>query len=61
MKFAKKSLGQNFLIDNNIIKKILNLTEIKDRDIIEIGPGQGALTNEILKKKTEIFNCYRKR
>ena len=53
MKFAKKSLGQNFLIDNNIIKKILNLTEIKDRDIIEIGPGQGALTNEILKKKTE--------
>jgi 16S rRNA (adenine1518-N6/adenine1519-N6)-dimethyltransferase len=51
MKFAKKSLGQNFLIDNNIIKKILNLTEIKDRDIIEIGPGQGALTNEILKKK----------
>ena len=36
MRFAKKSLGQNFLIDKNIIKKILNLTEIKNNDIIEI-------------------------
>ena len=51
MKLAKKSLGQNFLIDNNIIKKIINSASIKGRDIIEIGPGTGALTNEILKKK----------
>ena len=50
MKFTKKSLNQNFLIDNNIIKKITNLTKIKNRNIIEIGPGEGALTNEILKK-----------
>ena len=50
MRFAKKSLGQNFLIDKNIIRKILNLTEIKNNDIIEIGPGKGALTDEILKK-----------
>ena len=50
MKFAKKSLGQNFLIDKNIIKKIINLADIKNRNIIEIGPGKGALTEEILKK-----------
>ena len=48
---SKKSLGQNFLIDKNIIDKILNLTKIKGRDIIEIGPGKGALTEEILKRK----------
>ena len=50
MKFSKKSLGQNFLIDQNI-KKIIHLTEIKNRNIIEIGPGKGALTDEIIKKK----------
>ena len=31
MRFAKKSLGQNFLIDKNIIKKIINLTEVKKK------------------------------
>ena len=50
MNYAKKSLGQNFLIDQNIINKIINLTKIKSRDIIEIGPGEGALTEEILKR-----------
>ena len=39
----KKSLGQNFLIDKNIIKKIINLVKIKNKNIIEIGPGEGAL------------------
>ena len=39
MMFAKKSLGQNFLIDKNIIRKIINLVKIKDKIIIEIGPG----------------------
>ena len=53
MKFAKKSLGQNFLIDKNIIKKIVNLSKIKNKNIIEIGPGRGALTEEILKRKPE--------
>ena len=47
---AKKSLGQNFLIDKNIIKKIINITQIKDKHVMEIGPGHGALTDEILKK-----------
>ena len=51
MTFAKKSLGQNFLIDKNIINKILNLLTVKERNIIEIGPGKGALTDEILKRK----------
>ncbi len=51
MNFSKKSLGQNFLSDQNIIKKIINLTDIRNKNIIEIGPGKGALTNEILSKK----------
>ena len=48
---AKKSLGQNFLIDQNIIHKIINIIDIKDKNILEIGPGTGNLTLEILKKK----------
>ena len=50
MNLPKKSLGQNFLIDKNVINKILNLLTIKGRNIIEIGPGKGALTNEILRR-----------
>ncbi len=48
---AKKSLGQNFLIDKNILEKITNLTIIKDKTVLEIGPGTGNLTSFILKKK----------
>ncbi len=48
---AKKSLGQNFLIDKNIINKIINTIEITNNNIIEIGPGLGALTERILDKK----------
>ena len=51
MQFLKKSLGQNFLIDKNVIKKIINSVQIKNKNIIEIGPGKGALTKEILKKE----------
>ena len=51
MKYFKKSLVQNFLFDKNIIKKIINLTNVKNRNVIEIGPGKGALTDEILKEK----------
>ena len=50
MSFAKKSLGQNYLIDKNIIKKIINSVKIKNNHIVEIGPGKGALTREIIKK-----------
>ena len=51
---AKKSLGQNFLHDENFIKKLSSLI-ITDKNslIIEIGPGKGALTKELTKKKIE--------
>ncbi len=51
MNFAKKSLGQNFLSDLNIIKKIVNLTNINNHDVVEIGPGHGAVTDQILANK----------
>ena len=46
---AKKSLGQNFLTDRNVLEKIVNVTSIKDKTILEIGPGTGNLTSFILK------------
>ena len=57
---AKKSLGQNFLIDKNIINKILSLTKIKDKNIVEIGPGKGALTDEIIKKNLKHYLLLKK-
>ena len=55
---AKKSLGQNFLFDKNILRIVTECAEIKDKEILEVGPGTGNLTNEIIKKKTKkiIFN-----
>ena len=47
---AKKSLGQNFLIDKNIIDKIVNTVSITDNEVLEVGPGTGNLTKQILKK-----------
>ena len=47
---AKKSLGQNFLVDKNVIDKIVNTVSITDKEILEVGPGTGNLTREILKK-----------
>ena len=44
----KKSLGQNFLIDPNIIRKIVNFAQIENNNILEIGPGTGKLTDQIL-------------
>ena len=46
---AKKSLGQNFLIDKSIIDKIINTVSITNNEILEVGPGTGNLTREILK------------
>ena len=46
---AKKSLGQNFLIDQNIINKILHVTNIKNKFILEVGPGTGNLTSQWIK------------
>ena len=48
----KKSLGQNFLIDKNIINKIIEVSEINSGDeILEVGPGTGNLTKSIVSKK----------
>ena len=46
----KKSLGQNFLIDRDVLEQIVNTVEIKNKEILEIGPGSGNLTTFILKK-----------
>ena len=51
----KKSLGQNFLIDKNILEKIINTTFIENKTILEIGPGTGNLTSFLLKKKPKKF------
>ena len=47
---AKKSLSQNFLIDQKIIEIITGCVEIKNKSILEVGPGTGNLTKHILKK-----------
>ena len=52
---AKKSLGQNFLIDKNIIEKIVNFIDIKDKSILEIGPGTGNLTSSLIEKNPKKF------
>ena len=60
MTFAKKSLGQNFLIDENIINKISSLIKIEDQNILEVGPGTGNLTRALLKKKPKKFYVIEK-
>ncbi len=47
--YAKKSLGQNFLIDQNVVEKIIDVVgATKDNVVIEIGPGRGALTERLV-------------
>ncbi len=53
---AKKSLGQNFIVDTNILEKIVSAGEIDDQTtVIEVGPGIGALTEQIAKKAKEVI------
>jgi 16S rRNA (adenine1518-N6/adenine1519-N6)-dimethyltransferase len=47
----KKKFGQNFLVDNNILLKISNLIESENLNILEIGPGNGLLTDKVILKK----------
>ena len=56
----KKSLGQNFLIDKNIINKILSIETLKNQNIIEIGPGSGNLTKLIIRKGIKKFLAIEK-
>tara|TARA_Y100001970_G_scaffold279074_1_gene385802 strand:+ start:651 stop:1448 length:798 start_codon:yes stop_codon:yes gene_type:complete len=59
--FPKKSLGQNFLLDKKVIKEIVDIGNIsKNSTVIEIGPGTGSLTEEILKKKPKKFIAIEK-
>ena len=49
MRYAKKKWGQNFLVDKNLLKKIVSILNLKSEDrILEIGPGEGALTELML-------------
>ena len=47
---AKKSLGQNFLIDREVLNQIVSTTKIESKEILEIGPGSGNLTTYLLKQ-----------
>jgi len=56
----KKSLGQNFLIDQNVLEQIVDTVEIENKEILEIGPGSGNLTTFILKKNPKKFYAIEK-
>ena len=56
----KKSLGQNFLIDRNVLEQIVSITEIFNKEILEIGPGSGNLTTYLLKRKPKKFYVVEK-
>ena len=47
----KKSLGQNFLIDRNVLEQIVDTVKITNKEVLEVGPGSGNLTTYILKQK----------
>lgn len=54
--YANKSLGQNFLISEDVVKKIIDSADVNENDIvIEIGPGLGNLTNELLKRAGKVI------
>ena len=53
---ANKNLGQNFLISNEVVEKIINASDIKENDmVIEIGPGLGTLTKFLLQKAKKVL------
>ena len=55
---VKKQFGQNFLMDNNVIAKICDISNItKETNVIEIGPGLGFLTNELKQRANKVL-CY---
>ena len=56
----KKSLGQNFLIDKNIINKILSVEKLRNQNVLEIGPGSGNLSKMIIQKEVNKFLAIEK-
>ncbi|WP_338985062.1 16S rRNA (adenine(1518)-N(6)/adenine(1519)-N(6))-dimethyltransferase RsmA [Spiroplasma endosymbiont of Diplazon laetatorius] len=56
MEFAKKKFGQNFISDKNLINKIINILDQEPNHlIIEIGPGRGALTKELINRFEKVI------
>jgi 16S rRNA (adenine1518-N6/adenine1519-N6)-dimethyltransferase len=54
----KKSLGQNFLIDHNLIRRLVDASGVGEGDLVlEVGPGTGALTTELLERGCEVVAC----
>lgn len=53
-KFSK-SLGQNFLIDGNIVRKIVDVAEVEGKNVLEIGPGLGTLTEELAMRAKKVL------
>ena len=59
--YTKKNLGQNFLIDEKIIDIITEIANIDSKDeVLEVGPGAGALTHSILKKNLSVLQSLKK-
>ena len=57
---AKKSLGQNFLTDRNVLEKIVSVVDIKGKTILEIGPGTGNLTSFLIKNSPKKIHVIEK-
>ena len=54
----RKSLGQNFLIDHNLIRKLVDASGVREGDLVlEVGPGTGALTDELLMRGCSVIAC----
>ena len=54
--FAKKSLGQNFLVDQNYVRKIIDAVDLKEDEIVvEIGPGRGAITDGLVETGAKVI------
>ncbi|HHX70084.1 MAG TPA: 16S rRNA (adenine(1518)-N(6)/adenine(1519)-N(6))-dimethyltransferase RsmA [Gallicola sp.] len=51
----KKKFGQNFITDTNLINKIVSSSKINDKNVIEVGPGRGALTKELAKRAKKVI------
>lgn len=51
----KKSLGQNFLIDKNFVDKIIDIADIENENVLEIGPGIGTITYEMAKTAKKVL------
>ena len=56
----KKKLGQHFLLNKEVLKKIVKIKKLENQNIIEVGPGTGELTKYILKENPKSLICIEK-